>query len=269
MTHLNQLVMNMIHFLQKLKMVCDPEQVEKLDFDNLSHLSYHLHWKDRNGLYIGCNERTALDAGFKKERDFLGNTDFSFLSEKEAAKISANDKLVIAKDAPQFFIEHITLYDGKAATAISHKAPLRLRSKKILGTFSFSFILEKDQSLLFSANLDEEYTNSSFSEFLVLNSKTPYDCKINKKDLSKKEFQNINRSCNFSSLSKRELDCVRCLLLGKTMRETGEELFISPRTVETHLDNVKSKLGCHKKTDLMAMLFKNGFAQAILSRSVS
>lgn len=60
-------------------------------------------------------------------------------------------------------------------------------------------------------------------------------------------------------LSKREIDCVKYFLAGATIRDTADKLFLSPRTVETHLENVKNKLGCNKKSEVITILLKNGF----------
>ena len=43
-------------------------------------------------------------------------------------------------------------------------------------------------------------------------------------------------------LSERELEILKLISRGFTTKEIGEKLFISPRTVETHRRNIKSKL---------------------------
>ena len=54
-----------------------------------------------------------------------------------------------------------------------------------------------------------------------------------------------------ASLSKRELE-VACLAAeGLTARQIAEQLFISQRTVETHLTSVYAKLGVESKLDLV------------------
>lgn len=44
-------------------------------------------------------------------------------------------------------------------------------------------------------------------------------------------------------LTSREVQCVRAVLHGQSDRETAHKLGISVRTVETHINNVKKKLG--------------------------
>ena len=52
-------------------------------------------------------------------------------------------------------------------------------------------------------------------------------------------------------LSPREREVARLAIAGHTAREIGAELFISPRTVETHLANVYAKLGVRSKLELV------------------
>lgn len=66
-------------------------------------------------------------------------------------------------------------------------------------------------------------------------------------------------------LSKRELECVKYLIQGMTSREIGTMLFISKRTVETHLIHLKEKMNCRTKSELIINLIQNGIAQQIFS----
>lgn len=61
-------------------------------------------------------------------------------------------------------------------------------------------------------------------------------------------------------LTAKELRCVDYLLLGKTALEIANTLYVSPRTVETHLMHIKDKLQCATKSELIAHLIKIGFA---------
>ncbi|VVE59036.1 response regulator transcription factor [Pandoraea sputorum] len=56
-------------------------------------------------------------------------------------------------------------------------------------------------------------------------------------------------------LTTREREIARLLLRGVVMREIAMSLGISPRTVERHVDNMKTKLNCYRKSDLISKLY--------------
>lgn len=55
-----------------------------------------------------------------------------------------------------------------------------------------------------------------------------------------------------STLSARERDCLKYLLMGKTAKETALLMKISFRTVEYYFENIKDKMGCYSKRELVA-----------------
>ena len=57
-----------------------------------------------------------------------------------------------------------------------------------------------------------------------------------------------------TALSPRERDVARLVLNGKTYREIGEAMFISPRTAEHHIARMRSRLGAATRTELLAKL---------------
>ena len=50
-------------------------------------------------------------------------------------------------------------------------------------------------------------------------------------------------------LSRRELEVLRQVSVGRTNREIGRELFLSPRTVEMYVGNILTKLDCSSRTE--------------------
>lgn len=48
--------------------------------------------------------------------------------------------------------------------------------------------------------------------------------------------------------------CHELLLQQRTYREIGQELFISPKTVEHHVARIKQRLGASQRADLLARL---------------
>lgn len=53
------------------------------------------------------------------------------------------------------------------------------------------------------------------------------------------------------SISKREMQCIQLLNQGSSAREVAEKLFLSKRTIETHINNIKNKLNITGKSDLI------------------
>ena len=65
-----------------------------------------------------------------------------------------------------------------------------------------------------------------------------------------KQIKAIDSDFTDATLSPREVSCLQHYLNGKTAADTGKILFLSRRTVEGYLENVKIKLGCKYKKDL-------------------
>jgi DNA-binding CsgD family transcriptional regulator len=55
-------------------------------------------------------------------------------------------------------------------------------------------------------------------------------------------------------LSRREQQCLNLYLQGRTAIETGLLLGLSHRTVESYLENLKIKLNCDRKIDILKMI---------------
>src|SRR5688500_15682613 len=52
-----------------------------------------------------------------------------------------------------------------------------------------------------------------------------------------------------AGLSRRELEVVRLVAVGRTNAEIAQELFLSRRTVDMHVRNILRKLGCRSRVE--------------------
>lgn len=68
------------------------------------------------------------------------------------------------------------------------------------------------------------------------------------------------------NLSKREVEIMFFLLRGKTAPEIAEILFLSKRTIENHIANMKQKLQCHKKSEIIDHGINQGYLNMIPER---
>ena len=52
-----------------------------------------------------------------------------------------------------------------------------------------------------------------------------------------------------TGLTRRELEVVRLIAVGRTNRDVAQELFLSPRTVDMHVRHILRKLDCHSRVE--------------------
>ena len=60
-----------------------------------------------------------------------------------------------------------------------------------------------------------------------------------------------------SELSEREIEVLELIASGKTNKETGDILFLSPRTIETHRKNILDKLDFTNTIEMIRYALKN------------
>lgn len=65
-------------------------------------------------------------------------------------------------------------------------------------------------------------------------------------------LNDLNRAYHFPKLTEREHDCLNYLLKGLTAKESAKVLGISPRTVEEYLAQLRYKLQCKDKGEVIS-----------------
>jgi len=63
-----------------------------------------------------------------------------------------------------------------------------------------------------------------------------------------------------NTLTDREMEILREVALGKTNQEIADELFLSERTVRTHVTNILAKLGLSNRTQAALYALREGIA---------
>jgi DNA-binding NarL/FixJ family response regulator len=71
----------------------------------------------------------------------------------------------------------------------------------------------------------------------------------------------LNFDYSQNNISKRELEVLELICAEFTTEEISEKLFISPRTVEGHRNNLLVKTGAKNIAGLVVFAFKNGIVQ--------
>ncbi len=76
-----------------------------------------------------------------------------------------------------------------------------------------------------------------------------------KEPSSKTQPINLSKD-KFTKFTPRELACLKYLSTGQTAKQIARSMLISPRTVEAHIENMKIKLGCHTRLELISKISK-------------
>lgn len=73
----------------------------------------------------------------------------------------------------------------------------------------------------------------------------------------KRKIKDLNSIHNMPALTERELEIIRELGEGLSFKEIGHKLFISPRTVENHKNNILEKLELKNTIELVKYAIKH------------
>jgi DNA-binding NarL/FixJ family response regulator len=71
-----------------------------------------------------------------------------------------------------------------------------------------------------------------------------------------------SRDLEQGGLTRRELEILRLVAVGRTNREIAHQLFLSPRTVDMHVRNMLGKLGCRSRTEATGKAHELGLLEA-------
>lgn len=110
----------------------------------------------------------------------------------------------------------------------------------------------KDSAIAEIINCLETVTENNYYISPVLSSYLVRRIKLTR------HFEDENEE--LENLTKTELKVLKLISLSKSSKQIGEELFISPRTVDKHRENICKKLNIHGSLNLMKYAIDNRHA---------
>ncbi|MGB5899027.1 MAG: PAS domain S-box protein [Geitlerinemataceae cyanobacterium] len=110
----------------------ESQQFLQLVFDNIPQLIF---WKDRNSVFLGCNQNAAKIAGFESPAEIVGKTDYDLSATPEEVEWYRDfDRRVMESGEPRLhIIETQQQADGKVAWLDTNKIPLRNSEGEVVG----------------------------------------------------------------------------------------------------------------------------------------
>ncbi|MGI2909073.1 PAS domain S-box protein [Tolypothrix sp. VBCCA 56010] len=108
------------------------EQFLQLVIDSIPQLIF---WKDKNSVYLGCNQKFAHVAGVGLPENIIGKTDYDLPWKKEETSwFRECDRRVMESDTPELhIIEPQKTADGKQTWVDTNKIPLRDAQGNVVG----------------------------------------------------------------------------------------------------------------------------------------
>ncbi|MHB1946931.1 MAG: LuxR C-terminal-related transcriptional regulator [Gammaproteobacteria bacterium] len=196
---------------------------------------------------IGCNNRFKQFVGFSDHDNFLGRNDYDLPWSNRADMYRDADMRVMNDKQSLAFLETIRLSNGNEIIALTRKSPLYDYSNEVIG-------LSGSISIISSPTLVRDISILTKTDFELISS-SQYQPKT----------YSISDNFDHFNLSKQETICLFYLVRGKTAKEISQILNRSKRTIENHINSIKSKLNCQTKFEVTSKAIEYGFVHFIPS----
>ena len=201
-----------------------------------------IFYKDLDSHYLGCNEAMATLVGLDHCQNILGRTDFDLFENAElASKYREDDRLVLHKESITV-IEETTGSNGQQLQVLTTKSIIKSENNDPEGMLAQAFIL--------SGTILNTLNNFSSED---------------KKQLPAHNESNRYDLCEcFPMLTVRESEVLFYFIRGYSANDIAKLFKRSIRTIEKHMEHIKTKLKCNNKKELIEKTFEIGFQQIFI-----
>lgn len=219
--------------------------------------------KDSKGQYLSCSQLTADYVGKESPNEVEGHFDLDLTWKENHLLYRHNDKTVETKQKPLFFIEPARNTNNEIVHLLSIKAPLTRYIDNVPGIIGACVPLNERsyQTILFNVIKVLEILHLKFEDQVV--------------------FQTVLKAMNINQAGKqwrkdsipfdygvvvftlREAQCLHYFLKRYSAQKTAEKLFLSPKTVEFYLAEIKNKLNCNNTSEIIELAMEYGFIDLV------
>lgn len=112
----------------------------------INALPGHVYWRDKQGVYLGCNLQQAQSLGLAKSSELIGKTDYEISSKEIADFIRKTDSEVI-KTGKKIVQEEPSTIHGEPHIMLSEKAPLLDEKGAVIGILGISLDITEEKKL--------------------------------------------------------------------------------------------------------------------------
>lgn len=145
-----------------------------LDFlnDLIEQVPAGIFWKDKNSVFLGCNNFFARLAAIEHPKDIIGKTDFDLpWAQFQAHHYIKDDQEVIVSQKPKLDIEEYqTLADGSECVLLTNKIPLFDKSGNVVGILGIFHDITRRKNMEMQLELEKnkaQMANIAKTEFIT------------------------------------------------------------------------------------------------------
>ncbi len=153
------------------------ELIQKLKIDNdnmlfiLNRVPHYLFWKDKNSVFLGCNQLFADSAKLRSPKDIIGKSDFDLpWSAAESLAYTIDDQEVMRSRQAKLNIEESQTIKGKQTTLLTSKVPIFDEHDEplgVIGIYTDITKIKETQNELETQKKKAEAANIAKSNFLA------------------------------------------------------------------------------------------------------
>lgn len=229
-------------FLQKT-IIQNDNNLQKC-FGELSKIPCLVLIKDTNLKYAITSDHLAMLLGWKNAEQCIGQTDCNIPNNivLYANEFITLDQKVIKKKE-NLLVLHIVKITSVWKQYIISKTLIQNLEGEVTGIYTQAIeVTPGIGSLYMSLNAIDQKLYGNKDESIIYN---------------------LSQAYSPLPLTPKQQECVFLMIRGKTAKEIARAMKINPRTVETHVSDIKLRLGCYSHSQIIEKALDSGFLSYI------
>ena len=215
--------------------------------DFLEKINDYVSILDKESNFLKVNYKQTKIMGYQSNFDILGRNyhQFKGISTTIAEHFISEDQLVLKKNEPLRYLSYQKYSDGNWHLLLGDKNCILDDVGQVIGIFSQAKDMTENRLIDFSRFMFN--ANKKYNQTI---NKCGFECVITRED-------------NINGLSKKEMVVLFYFLRGKTAREISDIICRSEKTINFHLETIKSKFDVSSKSALIEKAIYDGFMNII------